>query len=73
MLTSFMSSNPTESDSSWEVHRGWVNSKISKMKNFGHKVSERNFHSWFVPVMEVIQLQHAPLCLPAPEVKEIAM
>ena len=49
-----------------------VNSKILKLKNFGYKVSERNFHSRFEPTMEALQIQCAPLCLPAPKIEEEA-
>ena len=72
MWTSVLSTNPTKSDAVWEAYRRWVNSKISKLKNFGYKVSERNFRSRFEPAMEALQLQRDPLCLPAPEIEEVA-
>lgn len=48
-----------------------MNSKISRLKNFGYKVSERNFLSGFIPLMEIWKLRNSHLCLPAPEVKEV--
>lgn len=54
MWTSFLSPNPEETDTAWKVDRGWVNSKISKLENFGYKVSERSFISRFVPVMKAL-------------------
>lgn len=72
MWASVLSTNPAESDATWEAYRRWVNSKISKLKNFGYKFSKRNFHSRFEPIMEALQLQHAQLCLPAPEIEEEA-
>lgn len=72
MWTSVLSTNPTESDATWEAYGGRVNSKISKLKNFVYKVFERNFRSWFVPTMEAIRLRGAPLCLLALEIMEEA-
>lgn len=48
-----------------------MNSKISRMKNFGCKVSERNFLYGFIPLIEIWKLRNSQLCLPAPEVKEV--
>lgn len=71
MTTSRSSANPTRSDSAWEAYRRWVNSKISRLKNFGYKVSERNFRSGFIPLMKIWKLRNSQLCLPAPEVKKV--
>lgn len=56
MPISRSSENPTESDSAWETYIRWINSKISKLKKFRYKVSERNFHYGFVPLMEIWKL-----------------
>lgn len=53
MRTSCLPSNPTESDAAWEAYRSWINSKISKLKNFGYKVSERNFSFCVCTLMEL--------------------
>lgn len=71
MTTSRSSANPSESDFAWEDYKSWINSKISKLKNLRYKVSERNFCYGFVPLMEIWKLRNAPLCLPAPEIKEV--
>lgn len=63
--------NPAESDSTLEAYRSWIKSKISKLKKFGYKVSERKFRSGFVPLMEIWKLRNTPLCLLAPEIKEV--
>lgn len=73
MTISHSSANPIESDSAWEAYRRWINSKIYKMKNFGYKVSERNFYFGFIPLMEIWKLRNSQLCLPAPEVKEVIL
>lgn len=72
MRTNYLSVNPTENDVTWEAYRSWMNSKISKLKNFGYKASKRNSSFGFVPLMELWKLRHAPLCIPASEVKEVA-
>lgn len=72
MWTSVLSTNPVESDEAWEAYQRWVNSKSSKLKNFGHKVSERNFRSRFEPTTEALQLQRTSLCLPGPKIEEEA-
>lgn len=71
MMTNRSSANPVESDSAWEAYRWWINSKISKIKDFGYDLSERNFRYGFVSLMELWKLRTAPLCLPAPEIKEV--
>lgn len=71
MTISRASANPAESDSSWEAYRRWMNYKISNLKNFGYKVSERKFRSGFVPLMEIWKLRNSHLCLPALEVNEV--
>lgn len=53
-----------------EAYRRWSNSKISKIKIFGYKVSEINFCSGFVPLIEIWKLRNSRLCLPALEIKE---
>lgn len=60
MWTSVVSINPVENDSTWEASRKLVNLEISKLKNFGYKVSKKNFRSRFLAVMEALQLQRAP-------------
>lgn len=72
LWTIVLSINPAENDATWEAYRRWVNSKILKLENFEYKFCERNFCSRFEPAMEVLQLQHAPLFLPAPEIEEEA-
>lgn len=42
------------------------------MDKFGYKVFERNLCSRFETTTETLQLQHAPLCLPAPGIEEEA-
>lgn len=69
--TSCLLPNPAESDAAWEAYKSCINSKISKLKNFGYKVSERNLCYGFVTLMELWKLRHNPLCLLAPEVKEV--
>lgn len=71
MRTSCLSSNLAETDVALEAYRSWINSKISKLKKFWYKVSKRNFCYGFVPLMELWKIQNTPLCLPAPEVKEV--
>lgn len=71
MTISHFSANPAESGSAWEAYRRRINSKISRLKNFGYKVSERNLLSGFIPLMEIWKLRNSQLCLPAPEVKEL--
>lgn len=46
-------------------------SKISKVKEFGYDLSERNFFFGFVPLMKIWKLQNAPSCLPTLEIKEV--
>lgn len=64
MTTSYLSANPTE------AYKSWINSKISKLKNFGYKVSEKNRYG-FVPLMKIWKLRNTLFCLPTPEVKEV--
>lgn len=71
MTTSRSSVNPAESDSAQEAYRRWINSKISKLKDFGYDLSERNFRYGFVPLTELWKLRNAPLCLPALRIKEV--
>lgn len=71
MAITHSSENPAESDSAWKAYRRWVNSKISRLKNYGYKVSEKNFCSGFIPLMEIWKLRNSQLCLPALEVKEV--
>lgn len=70
MIISHSSANLYESDSSWVAYRRWVNSKISRLNNFGYKVSERNFRYGFITLMEIWKLRNSQLCLPSLEVKE---
>lgn len=71
MTTSHSSANPAESDSAWKDYKRWIDSKISKLKNFGYKISERNFRFGFVPLMEISKLRNARLCLPTAAIKEV--
>lgn len=66
------SSNPATSDSAWEAYRSWMDSKISKLKNLGYTLDERQFRSGFVPLMELWKLRNSQIYLPAPEIKEAA-
>lgn len=61
----------SRSSANWEAYRSWINSKISKLKDFGYDLSERNFHFGFVPLMELRKLRNAQLGLPTPEIKEV--
>lgn len=71
MTISRSSGNPVESDSAWEAYRRWINSKISKLNNFGYKVSERNFCFGIITLIEIWNLRNTPLCLLAPKIKEV--
>lgn len=63
------SANPAASDSAWEAYRGWVDSKISKLKNFRYKLAERQSCSGLIPLMEIWKLRNSHLCIPSLEVK----
>lgn len=71
MAISRSSANSFESDSIWEAYIRWINSKISKLKDFGYDLSGKRIRSGFVPLMELWKLRNAPLYLPAPEIKEV--
>lgn len=71
MMISHSLADPDESNSAWEDYRRWIKSKISKLKDFGYDLSERNFCFGFVPSMELWKLRNAPPCLPALEIKEV--
>lgn len=64
------SANSAASDSAWKAYRSWVDSKISKLKDFGYKHAERKFRYRFVHLTEIWKLRKSQLCLPAPKVKE---
>lgn len=53
MNISHSSANPDVGDSTWEAYRIWMDSKISKMKDFGYTLAKRKFLYGFVPLMEL--------------------
>lgn len=70
MIVSHSSTNSTASDSAWEAYRSWMNSDISKMKDFGYTLDESKLRSGFVPLIELWKLRNSQLFFPAPEIKE---
>lgn len=71
ITVSHSSANPAASNSDWVAYRSWMNSKISKLKDLGYTLAERNFRYGFVPLMELWKLRYSQLYLPSPEIKEV--